>query len=250
VARAPRARGHARGRRPGRRRAVGGARRPRGQRVLCALARAPRSPRCGGTRSATSCRGPAGSGCRSGPGPAPAPRRRGTTSIATAAETGRRSRTGGSSEVPGRVASDSFATASAAAAMSRSVMCDAAGDRDAEAQAGEHEGVVGLRDLVGHAVRAPRGERAAGGDQRAPSVQPARRRVAPQLWVGVGQRHDGSAVGVWRPMSPDDLRRERSGLGWRCRVSIVGWDVADDGWQWPGRPRDCPILQPSDQEWA
>ena len=42
--------------------------------------------------------------------------------MATAAETGRRSLTGGSSGAPGRVASDSSATASAAAAIMRSLI--------------------------------------------------------------------------------------------------------------------------------
>ena len=47
------------------------------------------------------------------------------TAMATAAETGRRSDTGGSSGAPGRVASESRATASAAAAIMPSLIRDA-----------------------------------------------------------------------------------------------------------------------------
>ena len=72
-----------------------------------------------------------------------------------------------------------------------------AGDRDAEAEAGEDQRVVGLGDAIGALAADDRRERAAGGDQR-PAVGPADEVLGQRLALRrrVGQRHDDRPLGV------------------------------------------------------
>ena len=127
-----------------------------------------------GSRGATWRRGPAGSGCRWAPGPAPPSTAALATAMATAAETVRRSLIGGSSGAPRVVGVGQLGHR--VRGRGDHAVGDPAGPghRDAEAEAGEDQRVVGLGD---RGRSGPRARPASNGLPVAISARPSVQRI-------------------------------------------------------------------------